>query len=125
MTSVVPAPLITVPAAGFWLFVIAPGAEQLSVTTRDDRKLGTVAWQPASRLIVGSAGAMITGSVTSTTVTSIFEKELFPASSVAVTVTTVIPDPIIVPATGACVMIIFPGIEQLSVAVAFITGTEA
>jgi hypothetical protein len=42
-----------------------------------------------------------------------------------VIVTTVTPAPIIVPATGFWLMVIFAGIEQLSVAVAAIRGTIA
>ena len=100
ITLVVVAPVIVDPATGFCVFTIAPAGVQLSVTTSVVRKSGTSAWQLLLRLRVGFAGGIITGLVTSTTVTFIIEFELFPDASVAVIVTGVIPVPTIVPATG-------------------------
>ena len=50
--------------------------------------------------MVGSTGGIMTGLVISSTVTLMFDNALFPTWSVAVTVTTVIPALIIVPAIG-------------------------
>ncbi len=54
-------------------------------------------------------------------VTGIVHVALLPASSVAVKTTEYTPTPTIVPAVGACVIVMFAGIETSSVAVVPVT----
>ena len=111
---VVPKPNVA-PATG--LCVIVGEAVQLSVAVTPPVKSGADAWQdPLAVMLAGvEAQAVITGSVSSTTVWLTVQVAVFPAPSVAVSVIVVVPKPNVAPATGLCVIV--GEAVQLSVAV--------
>src|SRR5439155_540722 len=90
----------SVPAAGDWLKVIAPVAVQLSLTVTPSKTLGTAAWQFASTVAPGTAEQTTVGGVASVTTKLVVQVVLFPAASVAVTVTVFVPRPTRAPAAG-------------------------
>src|SRR5206468_9451816 len=91
----------TVPAAGFWLKLIALVPLQLSLTVTLANTSGTVAWQTPSALAAGIAAQLTLGCVVSLTVKVVVQVALLPASSIAVTVIRCVPRPTTVPAAGA------------------------
>jgi hypothetical protein len=96
--------------------VIVTDKSQLSVAVTSVVRSGIRAVQLAPALrVLSPAHTVITGSVSSVTVTSAVHVAKLPASSVAVRVTVVTPKPITVPARGFCV--IARVASQLSVAV--------
>src|SRR5437763_16549528 len=90
----------SVPAAGDWLNVIAPGALQLSLTLAPLNTLGTAAWQLPSAVAPDAGGQTTVGGVLSLTVKGVVPLALLPAASVAVTVIVCAPNPTRVPAAG-------------------------
>ena len=89
-----------VPAAGFWVKVIALVALQLSLAVTPANTFGTAAWQLPSALALVGAGQLTLGTVVSFTVNVVVQVALLPASSVAVTVMVCAPRPTCVPAAG-------------------------
>ena len=90
---------------------------QLSLTVTPPKTLGTAAWQLASALAPDTAEQTTLGGVLSVTVKVVVQVALFPAASVAVTVTVFVPRPTSVPATGDCLKVIAPVAVQLSLTV--------
>jgi hypothetical protein len=80
--------------------VIAPVAEQPSLTVTPPNTLGTVAWQLPSALAAGTAEQFTLGAVLSVTVKVVAQVALLPTSSVAMTVIVCTPTPTSVPAAG-------------------------
>ena len=76
----------SVPAAGDWLKLIAPGPLQPSLTLAPPITFGTAAWQVPSALTLGTAEQITLGAVLSVTVKLVAQVALLPAASVAVTV---------------------------------------
>src|SRR5437762_60226 len=107
----------SVPAAGFWLRVIALVTLQLSLAVTPLSTFGTAAWQPASALALVGAGQFTLGTVVSFTVNVVVQVALLPASSVAVTVIVCAPRPTSVPAAGDWTRVIPLVPLQLSLAV--------
>src|SRR5438477_19284 len=107
----------SVPAAGFWLRVIALVPLQLSLTVTPPNTFGTAAWQPPSALALVGAGQLTVDTVASVTVNVVVQVALLPAASVAVTVIVCAPRPTSVPAAGDWLRVIAFVALQLSLAV--------
>ena len=73
---------------------------QLSLAVTLLNTFGTAAWQVASALALVGAGQLTVGTVASVTVKVVVQVALLPASSVAVTVIVLVPNPTSVPAAG-------------------------
>src|SRR2546427_9726179 len=76
--------------------------------------LGTAAWQVSSALAGCVAEQIIVGALLSVTVKVVVQVALFPAASVAVTVTVWVPGPTRVPGAGDWLKVIALGALQLS-----------
>src|SRR3989442_147705 len=105
---------ISVPAAGDWLKLIAPGPLQPSLTLTPPLTSGTTPWQFASVLTLGTAEQITLGAVLSVTVKVVAQVALLPAASVAVTVIVCVPTATSVPAAGDWLKLIAPGPLQPS-----------
>src|SRR5205823_4141538 len=81
------------------------------------KALGTAAWQLASALAPGTAEQTTVGAVVSVTTKLVLQVALFPAASVAVTVTVFVPRPTSAPAAGDWLEVIEPVAVQLSLTV--------
>jgi hypothetical protein len=90
----------SVPAVGLCVTVIAFVALQLSLAVTPLNTFGTAATQLVSALALVGAGQITVGTVVSVTVKVVVHVALLPASSVAVTVIVLVPNPTSVPAAG-------------------------
>src|SRR5438046_1469986 len=126
VTTCAPRPT-KVPAAGFWLKLIALVPLQLSLTVTLANTSGTGAWQVPSALAAGMAAQLTLGSLVSLTVKVVVQVALLPAASVAVTVITCAPRPTTVPAAGFWLKLIalVPLQLSLTVTLANTSGTGA
>src|SRR3989442_15067696 len=89
MVCVPPPP--SVPAAGDWLKLIAPGPLQPSLTLTPPLTSGTTAWQVPSALTLGTAEQITLGAVLSVTVKLAAHVALPPTPSHSPTITTCTP----------------------------------
>ena len=88
VTVIVCGPFPTiVPAAGLWVLVIEPEAEQSSDAVALEATSGTAAWQFASADAEVGDGQVTVGGVVSLTVNVVVQVLVLPDPSVAVTVT--------------------------------------
>jgi len=90
----------SVPAAGDWLKLMAPGPLQPSLTLTPPVTSGTAPWQVPSALMLGTAEQITLGAVLSVTVKLVAQVALLPAASVALTVIVCVPTATSVPAAG-------------------------